>query len=229
MPNTFLFKLNPTHKHARKILSKQQNETGVAILNKPCGALCTDPKFQGSYRVESIRVGERLALASLAAEIHCLQLADIPPSLYCKYIGRGQYPKLFWKPNVSSKPIEGKYVCVHATYWASVYGLVDRIILERSNERYISELTILIAQFNEHPPSELSNIDFDNFNSIDDIINNPKTARLNAQFAKGYFLNPKVKDSSKFWIEYVRNEFARGGGKLFKWISSEEKHFLSVN
>ncbi len=210
-------------------LKKQKDKTGVAILNKPSAALCTDPKFQGSYREESIRVGERLALASLAAEIHCLQLADITPSLYCKYIGRGQYPKFFWKPNVPKKPVEGKYVCEHTTYWVSMYGYVDRVILDSPNETYISELSAIIARINEHLPSELTDIDFNVFISIDSVLANPKGARLNAYLAKKYYLNQKIRESSKFWTEYVRNEFARGGGKLFKWISSEEKQFLSIN
>ncbi len=140
------------HKYARKMLNNHKAKTGVAILNNPCGALDTDPKFQGMYREESIRLGERLALASLAAEIHVLQLAGIDPTLFHKCIGRDQYPRFMWKPIVSKQPIEGKYVCKHATCWASVYGLVDRIIIERDREKYTSELTELIKSINDHLP-----------------------------------------------------------------------------
>ncbi len=134
------------YKYARKIFSKHKAKTGVAILNKPCGALDTDPKFQGTYREESVRVGERLALASLAAEIHTLQLAGIESSFFNKYIGRGQYPRFMWKPVVSKQPSDGKSVCKYATFWASIYGLIDRIIIERVRDRFISELTNLLTQ-----------------------------------------------------------------------------------
>ncbi len=56
---------------------KQKTNTGIAILNQPCGALGSDPKIQGAYRLESIRVGEIHAVACLAAELHVLQLAGI--------------------------------------------------------------------------------------------------------------------------------------------------------
>ncbi len=217
------------HKHARKILTKQKAKTGVAILNKPCGALAADPKFNGHYCEESIRTGERLALASLAAEIHTLQLADIQVSLFHKYIGRGQYPKFMWKPNASQTPIAGKYVCEHATFWSSVYGLIDRIIVERSTQQYISKLSDLLSSVDTHRPSESSSIVLNNLNSIDAVLACPKPARLSAQLAKNHFIGVKVNESSQFWRDYVRRELATGGGKLFKWISSEEKQFLSVN
>ena len=123
------------HTLARNMLNKQKRKTGVAILNKPCGALDTDPKYQGSYREESIRVGERLALASLAAELHVLQLAGIQSNLYYKHIGRGQYPKFAWKPVANKKPIVGKYVCEHASYWSLVYSLIDRTIIEKKHRQ----------------------------------------------------------------------------------------------
>ena len=110
-----------------------------------------------------------------------------------------------------------------------MYGLIDRVIVERSNEKYISELTELIVHVEDHLPSELSTVVLDNLRTIDAAINNPKAARLNAQLAKNHFLGIKVNESSKFWSDYVRRELAQQGGKLFKWISNEEKQFLSVN
>ncbi len=96
------------------MLQKHKTRTGIAILNRPSGALDTDPKFQGAYREESVRLREMHALACLAAELHVLQLAGIEPKKQRnQYIGRGQYPKFAWRTVTHGKPIEGKYVCKH--------------------------------------------------------------------------------------------------------------------
>ncbi len=203
---------------------KQKADTGVAILNKPCGALDTDPKIQGAYRVESIRVGEIHTLACLAAELHVLQLAGIEHKKWNQHIGRGQYPKFAWRSVTHGKPLEGKYVCKHGTFWSQMYGVVDGIVVERDRDKYLPALESLLKDVSEHLPSAESKLDVLNFESVDVVLQGPKQARLSAQFLRKHFLGIKVRESSKFWAQYVKDEIAKGGGKLFGWMSSEGKH-----
>ncbi len=131
-----------------------------------------------------------------------------------------------WKPIVSKQPIEGKYVCKHATFWASVYGLVDRIIIERVRDKYTSELSELIKCIDDHLPGCESSVVVDNLRTIEEIIDNPKLARLNAQLARKHFLDIQVKESSKFWINYVRTEFAKGGGNFLNGLLAKKSNSL---
>ena len=44
-----------------------------------------------------------------------------------------------------------------------------------------------------------------------------------------YHGNRVLKLINKWWNEFVKGESIRGGGKLFKYISAEDKQFLSVH
>ncbi len=217
------------HKKAKSILLKHKASTGIAILNRPCGALDTDPKFQGAYRDESIRVGEIHALACLAAEVHVLMLAGTEHKKWRQYIGRGQYPKFVWRSVTQGKPVEGKYVCVHGSFWAEIYGIIDRIIVDNQTERYLPALEHLIQDVKQHLPPAESKLDVLNFDSTDVVLQSPKQARLGARLILEHFLRIKIYESRDFWTQYVRDEISKGGGKLFGWISAEEKAYLNVN
>ena len=105
-----------------------------------------------------------------------------------------------------------------------MYGVVDRIVAERDRDKYLPVLERLLNEVKDHLPPAESNLDALNFESVDVVLRGPKQARLSAQLLRKYFLDIKGRESSNFWVQYVRDEIAKGGGKLFGWIASEEKH-----
>ncbi len=115
-------------------------------------------------------------------------------------------------------------VCKHGTYWSQVYGIIDRIVVDKDRDKYQPILENLLKDLNEHLPPADSKLDVLNFESVDVVLPGPKQARLSAQFLRKHFLDIKVRESNKVWVQYVKDEIAKGGGKLFGWISSEEKH-----
>ena len=43
------------------------------------------------------------------------------------------------------------------------------------------------------------------------------------------FLQIKINESNADWKKFMMHEFAKGGGKLFKWIAQEQRAFLTVD
>ena len=79
--------------YCSKLLQKQCNKTGVAILAPPSPSLPNDLKFPGQVKQDCIKVCEKLALTSLAAELLVLDTCEVPGEMQSKYSGRAQYPK----------------------------------------------------------------------------------------------------------------------------------------
>ena len=156
--------------------------------------------------------------------MHVLQLAGIEHKKWNQHIGRGQYPKFAWRSVTHGKPLEGKYVCKHGTFWSQMYGAVDRIVVERDRDKYLPALENLLKDVSEHLPSAESKLDVLNFESVDVVLQGPKQARLSAQFLRKRFLDIKVRESSKFWVQYVKDEIAKGGGKLSGGFQVRNKH-----
>ena len=68
---------------------------------------------------ESIKIGEELALNSLATEMYVLKVCNIETSEdgAKKYYGRGQYPKFALKPAVHRNFENSGYSCVKCEFW----------------------------------------------------------------------------------------------------------------
>ncbi len=82
-----------------------------------------------------------------------------------------------------------------------MYGIVDRIVVERDRDKYLPILETLLKDVSEHLPPADSKLDVLNFESIDVVLQGPKQARLSAQFLRKHFLDIKVRESSKFWVQ----------------------------
>ena len=65
-------------RRARRTLWRQKCRTGVGILGQPLTELVNDPKYGADYEAESLRAGEKLAEASLTAELMVCNLAKAP-------------------------------------------------------------------------------------------------------------------------------------------------------
>ena len=63
--------------YAQNKLLKQKTKTGIAILGRPLQSLLSDDKFGNNLLLDSIAVGEQLALAALTAEILVMLVTDI--------------------------------------------------------------------------------------------------------------------------------------------------------
>ena len=132
-------------------LQKQKKRTGIAILGRPSTELAKDPKYQGDFLLDSIKVGEQLALSALSSEMLILLTLSIPRKQWHKYIGRSQYPK-FREQSIASnnKPI---YTDEDVLYWGSVKNLASATLQTGKsvgyNPKYFSkvqELQTLLAQ-----------------------------------------------------------------------------------
>ena len=212
-------------KKARKKLQRQKSWTGVAILGSPCEALRNDPKFQGDFLEKSVAAGEELAQASLSAEYFILNLAGIPPGEMYRYIGRGQYPSFRYKPLAPKKGLVGKYVCPHLQYWTETLTLVQSWALDFQNTKRSDRFYVHIKNIYDHLEPGMPYIEFHPEANPPDLeiwINKLKNIQ-------NHFLKKSIFGAIQAFDVYVRQECAKGGGKLFQWISREEKAFLSID
>ena len=74
-------------------MAKQKRKTGIAIWGKPDESLLHDDKFGGNCILDSVAVGEGLALVVLSAEILVLLLCSIGFKEWRHCFGLSQYPK----------------------------------------------------------------------------------------------------------------------------------------
>ena len=100
-------------------------KTGIGILGRPNNVLINDIKFQGSVKVASILAGERLAEASLAAEVLTLRLAGIsePNCEFHKYTGRSQYPRFKLVPITSNNRNKFVFVLPALEFWNRIFDI----------------------------------------------------------------------------------------------------------
>ena len=109
---------------AKERLSQQKKKTGVAILGKPSPALESDPKFQGTFKNDSIKSGEMLALASLSSELLVLNVTDVHSFERKQYIGRSQYPAFVKRPLVCSSYKTTTYATAVLVVWSRMLSML---------------------------------------------------------------------------------------------------------
>ena len=68
-----------------------------------------------------------------------------------------------------------------------MYGLVDRIVVERGMDKYLHVPEKLLNEVKDHLPPADSSLDVLNFESVDVVLQGPKRARLSAQFLRNIF------------------------------------------
>ena len=234
-------------------LAAHKSKTGIAILGSPTNRLEYDEKFQGELKEQQLINGERLALASLSTEMLILDVAKVPIKEQYSYYGRSQYPKFKNKPlSKSSKP--DQYQCEHLMYWISVRGCFVElrciyICQALRNTSTVAGSTALVHAELQEPLRSLKQLleesEF-HFEHLDDsacaevkaIMSSLSVTYLNLDIIKEFLqkldgiitvhTNHICNEASKQFRSYVRSELSKGGGSLFKYISSEDKAFLNV-
>ena len=78
-----------------------------------------DFEFQNLHD-DAILVGEKLALASLCAELLVLKGAGVGNKDQPRYIGRGQYPKIRVRPLLKATPPTTRYNSPSLVFWSEV-------------------------------------------------------------------------------------------------------------
>ena len=229
-------------RRARNVLIKQKSKTGIGILGSPNEVLDNDVKFQGQLRAEQIHQGESLALAALATEFLVLDIIGINRKLQHHYTGRSQYPVFKTKP-ILSKPrndICSEFENSDLVFWGELKGLVAHMRPHfhecKSTDQALTLTNALKAplSFAEHHVEELPEdlqceaLVLSRLVPCDNAYALSRIYETITQIYK-FMLNKLNSDSKHEYKKYVRSELSRGGGKLFKYISSEEKRFLQVH
>lgn len=240
---------NDSLQQAQTMLNKQKAKTGIAILGSPTNCLVEDPKFSGELLTAQILNGQKLALAALAAELTILNTLKVPLDQQHKYIGRSQYPKFKLKPLVQKQQhITSTYACPHACFWGAVKGAFNFLTsylpagVSTSSTSFhfnLSQVPDFISRLRELlgdapdlcelMPDELR-ASVPLFTRCLDLryLSSSIAADLKhrAQDIFSYYLTKLNNKISLDFIKYVKGQLAKGGGRLFKYISQLEKQIF---
>ena len=113
-------KYTAANKFASNKLNKQKSKTGIAILGKPSKSLLQDDKYGGNFMLDSIAVGEDLALVALTSEILVMLVCKIESKEWHHYIGRSQYPKFKRRPANRANKADDYYSCHDLLFWGKL-------------------------------------------------------------------------------------------------------------
>ena len=113
-------------RRAKRSLWRQKCKTGIGILGKPLRELTEDPKYGAEYEAESLRAGEKLAEASLTAELMVCTLAQAP---HKGCTGRGQFPRFLNRPIAPRNVVNNiPSSCPHFRYFSLACKHTDNLI-----------------------------------------------------------------------------------------------------
>ena len=221
---------------AKHKLSKQKTRTGVAILGRPNAALKDDPKFQGKLQADSISEGEKLAMICLMAELLICTIAGILPQDRHAYIGRSQYPKFKIKPIVRTAPPIICSSCIHIDFWTKMKGMLFAI--KHAVQEKQVELATTFASDSHEVSDHLSTLSEEVATCVCDqfmfstpehlvthIDEHVELACSALRETSRMFFNECMAERKK----YFQQQLFKGGGKLFKHISKEDKAHVSVS
>ena len=223
-------------------LHKQKQRTGVAILGKPSVELNKDNKYQGDFLIDSIRVGESLALQALSSEYLILLTLSIPRKQWHSYIGRSQYPKfkmvsiasnnkplykdpdvLYWggiKTLAAATIQTGKLVGYNPPYFFKVQELQSELCNSVGNSvRFVHDISESLAVCTAIVRSDFKDIVLDAVRDILEVATNNFSCILTVAS------NQRFSDFKKHLVQ----QLYKGGGTYFKSISAEDKQYLTVD
>ena len=208
-------------KQARNKLYRQSRKTGIGILGQPLKELSEDSKYSQEYKVDSEKAGEALACATLTAEIMICRLAKVPLK---GYLGRGQYPRFKRSPITPTNDANIKVphvTCPRLLYFSLASSHVDDFINGVPNG-----LVELLQTASDFAPAKHAE---ELARAIAQLMIDPLAATALSKVidaCKFYYARQVSLDSSSSWLTHVREQLAKGGGSIYKYISSEEKSFL---
>ena len=180
-----------------------------------------------------------MARVALTAEYLVCKVANISEKDMPKYIGRSQYPKFKNKPLIHKHT--PKEACQHTIYWGAVKNTLRALV----NFLPLTESMTLTTESLRSALQELFGFMDDHLEGLpEDVIAGVKSIGPMLQYADrsvGLQLHTHAADCFKHylnktsnarfldWQKFVKQQLAAGGGKLFAYISMQDKAFLNVD
>jgi len=231
---------------AQQILKTQKHRTGFAILGTPLALALADLKLKGDTLKDSICVGEQYALSALQSELYILKIGNTPDHRYNKYIGRSQFPKFYrgTNSNVMGTPPQFKFPLLHKA--ATTYNLVSKISeeqpLSKTSRRFVRDFAYSIQEALEN------NIEFYKHKTLDTIVSTENWMRVGTTLTSNHRTQFLLKDETRdilleiqqklskqagfaiknSFADFVRQDLAAHGTRMFAFISKESKAHLSI-
>lgn len=231
------------------MLQKQKTKTGFAILGHPIAQIILDKNTKGEIQHNSQLVGEQLALTVLQTELFVLDIAGIKQNQFRHYIGRSQFPQ-FSKQCKTLRAIPD-YI-KHGDTLVEVAKAKQNIITVCSPKlkhsvafRQLGAFSNVIQQdiaieaptltFGNKPVHEM--LPVRDWLILAHVLSGPKAT---IQLLKDELLDilsiledklsrAAAHAATQEWINYVKKCLAKGGSKMFAYISKEVKAYMSID